>query len=214
MEDFKLQTAEGTINGRTYGTMSAPLVTGIHGWSKRNGWHTWKPLLEPLGKSGFLALSLDMPGWGQSSAWGDDQLTVSEAIQCLLMVADSLSKDRFVLMGKSWGGGVAIQTALDHPERVAGLILTAPAFLQFGRLGDISQPVLLAWAEDDPVIPVKYAENFRNSIPDVELVLYETGGHSAAQTNSADFATRAIRFLQQLTGWSNENHAEAKSQSM
>ncbi len=214
MEEFKLQTKQGIISGRANGTMSAPLVMGLHGWSKRNGWQTWKSFLEPLGTSGFFALSVDLPGWGQSAAWGKEQLTVGEAMQCMLLIADSLSKEQFVLMGKSWGGGVAIQTALDHPDRIAGLILTAPAFLQIDRLGDIKQPVLLSWAKDDPVIPVKYAEIFQNSIPRAELVLYETGGHNAAQANSANFTPRAIRFLQQLTGWIEEDHAAPKSQSM
>jgi pimeloyl-ACP methyl ester carboxylesterase len=211
LEEFRLQFEKGIINGRANGAIAAPLVMGIHGWSNRNGWHTWISLLEPLGRAGFFAVSLDMPGWGQSSAWGDEQLTVGEATQCLIMIADNLRKDRFVLMGKSWGGGVAIQTALDHADRVAGLILTAPAYLQFDRLGDIRQPVLLAWAKDDPVIPVRYATKFQASIPDAEVVLYETGGHNAAQANSTNFAPRAIRFLQLLTGWSEADHADQHS---
>jgi hypothetical protein len=26
---------------------AGPLVLGLHGWSQRNGWHTWEPLIAP-----------------------------------------------------------------------------------------------------------------------------------------------------------------------
>ena len=204
LEEYWLQIAREVIFGQYNGPLTGPLVLGVHGLSKRNGWHTWGSLLEPLGQAGFLALSLDLPGWGQSSAWGSDSLSPGDAVQCLMSIANNLKKDNFVVMGKSWGGAVAIQAAIDFPERVNGLILTAPAFLQYDRLGLVSQPVLLVWSQDDPVIPVKYAKTIKDSIPDAELVIYEKGGHSAAPANSTDFAPRAIEFLHSLFGLSDK----------
>lgn len=37
----------------------------------------------------------------------------------------STGVERAVLVGHSWGGGVALQIALDHPEQVAGLYLVS-----------------------------------------------------------------------------------------
>jgi pimeloyl-ACP methyl ester carboxylesterase len=56
-------------------------------------------------------------------------------------------------MGKSWGGGVALQTALDHPERVEKLILTAPALSALTGWR-ILPAGFAGLGEDDPVIPI------------------------------------------------------------
>ena len=37
----------------------------------------------------------------------------------------STGVERAVLVGHSWGGGVALQMVLDHPEQVAGLCLVS-----------------------------------------------------------------------------------------
>jgi pimeloyl-ACP methyl ester carboxylesterase len=107
----------------------------------------------------------------------------------------ALSRESAVLMGKSWGGSVAIQTALAHPDKVSHLILSAPAYSSFPALQELRQPVLLAWAEDDPVIPYTYAAIFVEAAPQVQLESYPTGGHSAAPKNAAAFAPKAISFL-------------------
>jgi pimeloyl-ACP methyl ester carboxylesterase len=104
-------------------------------------------------------------------------------------------KETAVLMGKSWGGAVAIQTAMAHPNKITKLILTAPAYATYSALPTLTQPVLLAWAEDDPVIPIAYAAKFAEAAPNVQLQTYPTGGHSAAPKNAADFAPKAVEFL-------------------
>jgi pimeloyl-ACP methyl ester carboxylesterase len=99
------------------------------------------------------------------------------------------------MMGKSWGGGIALALALNYPERVDKLILTAPAFQQFSLLSNIKQPVLLAWAEDDPIIPIQTADEYVRGLHHCQLVTYSSGGHSAAPNNADDFARKAIKFL-------------------
>jgi pimeloyl-ACP methyl ester carboxylesterase len=59
----------------------------------------------------------------------------------------------------------------------------------------LQQPILLAWAEDDPVIPYQLANYFVAAAPGVELVTYPTGGHSAGPSNAEDFTKRMIAFL-------------------
>jgi pimeloyl-ACP methyl ester carboxylesterase len=98
-------------------------------------------------------------------------------------------------MGKSWGGNVVVETAVSHPNRVTHLILTAPAIRSPEMLAEISQPVLLAWAEDDPVISYQYATQIAAAIPNCQLESYSTGCHSAAPKNAADFTPKAIDFL-------------------
>lgn len=196
MEEIWIATEYGRVFVKAAGPKQGRLILGLHGWSQRNGWHTWEPLMAPMADAGFRVVSADMPGWGQSVPT-QGQVTGEDAMQCLLQMLDGLNVDEAVLMGKSWGGGVALQTAVTHPTRVSHLILTAPAIRNPNLLAQISQPVLMAWAEDDPVIPVSYAAQFAAAIPDCRLETYPTGGHSAAPKNAADFGPKAVKFLRE-----------------
>lgn len=195
LSDIFIKTDHTTIYGKLAGDPSAPLVLGVHGWSQRNGWRTWQPLLAPLADAGFCAVSVDMPGWGDSPAIDHLPLMGERAVDVVIDVMNGLQKETAVLMGKSWGGGVVINAALSHPERVTHLLLTAPAFRDFDKLHDLTQPVLLAWAEDDTVIPIGLAEEFVTAVPHIQFISYATGGHSAAPNNAADFAAKAIQMI-------------------
>jgi len=196
-EELFLDTAYGRVFAKSVGKASDPLVLGIHGWSQRNGWHTWEPLMAPLAAAGWWVVSVDMPGWGQSTAAQPGPLRTEQAVETVLSLLEQLQPGgTAVLLGKSWGGGVALMLALDDPARIDKLILTAPAFRDFARLPDLQQPVLMAWAEDDPVIPVAYTQQYQAAVPHLQLEIYPTGGHSAAQKNVADFAPKAVKFLQ------------------
>jgi pimeloyl-ACP methyl ester carboxylesterase len=195
MEEVWIETPSGRVHGQAAGKAADPLVLAIHGWSQRNGWHTWQPLLEPLAAGGFRVVSVDMPGWGQSPKWGNSPMIGEPAVGAVWAILDGLGAETAVLMGKSWGGGVALDAAMAEPERIRKLILTAPAFEGGLECLSVRQPVLLVWAEDDPTIPYRYAAGFVHALPQAQLVTYPTGGHSAAPNNAADFAPRAIRFL-------------------
>ena len=195
MNELIIETPRGAISSRAAGEPGLPLIVGIHGWSQRNGWHTWKPLMSPLASAGFFVVSIDMPGWGESSPWTMGTINNKTAIEVVAAVVDALDYDESTLMGKSWGGGIAISAALNHPATVTKLILTAPAFRNLDMLGQLSQPVLMAWAEDDPVIPYSYAAEYKNQISTLQFVSFPTGGHSAAQNNVEQFVPVAIEFL-------------------
>ena len=195
MREVNISTQYGKVYGQAAGAAGESLVLGVHGWSKRNGWHTWAPLLQPLGQAGFHAVSVDMPGWGNSPAWSAAQMDADTGVKALWEIITRLNSERASLMGKSWGGGIALEFALRHPNMVSSLILSAPAYRDFDRLKRLKQTVLLVWSKDDPVIPYRYSSSFQEVIPESSLVTYESGGHSAAPMNASDFAPLAIEFL-------------------
>lgn len=195
MHELSIPTEHGEVFGMASGSPDSRLVLAIHGRSQRNDWHTWQPLLEPLGRSGFYAVSVDLPGWGRSPRWPSVTIDIAYGATIVKAMVGGLKKDSAVLMGKSWGGGIALQAALDAPEFIDKVVLTAPFYLDFAGLALLSQPVLMAWSEDDPTIPYTFAAEFARVIPDIELVTYNSGGHSAAMQNAGDFAPRAVAFL-------------------
>ena len=68
----------------------------------------------------------DLPGYGQSAAWGH-ALGIPSLAWALLEVLDALDLERVVLVGNSMGGPVCLEVAHSAPERVAGVVLASPA---------------------------------------------------------------------------------------
>jgi pimeloyl-ACP methyl ester carboxylesterase len=68
----------------------------------------------------------DLPGYGQSAAWGH-VLGIPSLAWALLEVLDALDLERVVLVGNSMGGPVCLEVAHSAPDRVAGVVLASPA---------------------------------------------------------------------------------------
>lgn len=82
----------------------------------------WDPQWSALTRE-YRAVRLDLPGFGGSTLPARP-FAYHEAV---LRLMDHLEIGRAVLIGASFGGGVALDLALAAPERVHGLILAAPA---------------------------------------------------------------------------------------
>lgn len=96
----------------------------LHGFAMATD--TWKPWVKRLGRD-FRLISLDLPGFGLTRAPKDWPYSY----QAMAGVVDAFARakhlDRFSIAGSSMGGGVAWRYALNHPERVRGLILVDSA---------------------------------------------------------------------------------------
>jgi pimeloyl-ACP methyl ester carboxylesterase len=81
----------------------------------------WPPELRRL--EGTRVLAPDLPGHGRSPGAAAD--TIDQCAHTLLGWLDQLAVKRAVWAGHSMGGAIALQAALDSPERVAGLVLVS-----------------------------------------------------------------------------------------
>jgi pimeloyl-ACP methyl ester carboxylesterase len=69
---------------------------------------------------------IDRAGLGWSERKGRRGSSPAHQARMLRDVLDRLSIERAIIVGHSWGGTLAAAFALDHPQRVAGLVLLAP----------------------------------------------------------------------------------------
>jgi pimeloyl-ACP methyl ester carboxylesterase len=84
----------------------------------------WREVGEQLGAAGFDAVAYDRRGFVEVPPADRPFRHVDD----LIAVIDTVSPDVPAwLVGSSMGGGVALDAALAAPERVAGLVLLAPA---------------------------------------------------------------------------------------
>ena len=72
------------------------------------------------------AVAPDLRGHGRSEPPGDGDYSLAGMADDVAAVAETLGFQRFVLVGHSMGGGVALTYAGRHPDRVAGLVLLDP----------------------------------------------------------------------------------------
>lgn len=87
-----------------------------------------------LGNSASLStLSFDCRGHGRTEPIGPrEDLRFSVFADDLRVILDSLGFHRVVVGGISMGAGVALNFAIRYPARVAGLVLSRPAWLDTG----------------------------------------------------------------------------------
>jgi 3-oxoadipate enol-lactonase len=82
----------------------------------------WGPLL-PLLAERHRVIRYDERGYGRSPMWDGPYSPVDD----LISVMDAAGVDQAALVGASHGGRIAIQAAIERPERVSALVLVASA---------------------------------------------------------------------------------------
>jgi pimeloyl-ACP methyl ester carboxylesterase len=99
--------------------------------------------MEPLSTSGRV-IAYDRPAFGLTERpmegnWtGTNPYSVQGNVELLDGLMDELGVDKAILIGNSAGGEVAAAYAIEHPERVQGLVLVDPAVGK-GNRGPVPQ---------------------------------------------------------------------------
>jgi len=82
----------------------------------------WRKNIDELARC-FDVIAVDLKGYGYSDKPADGKYSREDIRQFVLDFMEALKVDRAILVGHSWGGGIAVDLALHHPERVEKLIL-------------------------------------------------------------------------------------------
>jgi haloalkane dehalogenase len=106
-----------------------PPVLCIHGYPESS--MMWSDLLPTLAESGRRAIAPDLPGYGnsppfRSGTWEDHTAAVEE-------FRSGLGLERVSLVVHDWGGLIGMRWACEHPDSVAGLVISNTGFFPDGR---------------------------------------------------------------------------------
>jgi pyruvate dehydrogenase E2 component (dihydrolipoamide acetyltransferase) len=109
------------------GAGEGPPVLFIHGFG--GDLYSWQFNQEALAES-HVTYALDLPGHGGSTKdLGSGQADVGALATAVIDFLDAKEIGKAHLVGHSLGGAIALDLALNHPERVASATLLCPAAL-------------------------------------------------------------------------------------
>ena len=109
-----------TVHYRDEGPRDAPAIVLLHG--SNADLHTWDAWTAALTDT-YRVIRFDQIGHGLTGADPAGDYAPRSFADDVGRMADELGVARFVLAGNSMGGGIALDYALRHPERVGGLVL-------------------------------------------------------------------------------------------
>ncbi|MEX0847594.1 MAG: alpha/beta fold hydrolase [Ilumatobacteraceae bacterium] len=112
---------QGRPAGYSVAGQGMPVVF-LHGWALAQ--HTYRDVIENIAAQGCRVIAPSMPGFGGSADLPGDAFSISGYAQWVADLLDALEIDEpAVVVGHSFGGGVAIRLAHDHPGRARSLVL-------------------------------------------------------------------------------------------
>lgn len=190
------------IHYQQVGENSDSLIFLLHGFGAST--YSWQKVMDPLCEYGAV-LAYDRPAFGLT-----ERVVLSEDIEInpykmdyqpeiVVNFIDEELTEKVILIGNSAGGTVAIQTALDYPDKISALILVSPAVFEgggapswikpllnlphFNRLGPILvrsirerglELLELAWHDPQKITELDY-ENYQKplSVDNWDLALWE-----------------------------------------
>ena len=125
MAELSIESAGVTLSGEEAGE-GTPVIL-LHGLTATRRYVVMGS--KGLERDGHRVIAYDARGHGTSTPAPDaGAYTYDFLARDLLAVLDDRGIERAVLAGSSMGGQTAVRFALDHPERVAGLVVITPAF--------------------------------------------------------------------------------------
>ncbi len=97
-------------------------VVMLHGWAL--GQHTYRSVIETIAGQGCQVIAPSLPGFGGSADLPGDTFSLRGYAQWVADLLDSLEiEEPAVVVGHSFGGGVAVRFAHDFRPRVRSLVL-------------------------------------------------------------------------------------------
>jgi pimeloyl-ACP methyl ester carboxylesterase len=166
----------------------------LHGWAL--GQHSYREVIEAVADRGCRVIAPSLPGFGGTADLPDKRFSLSGYAQWVADFVAALDiTEPMVVIGHSFGGGVAIRLAHDHPVLVRSLVLVnsigGSAWRRGRTLRSMAERPLWDWGLHFPsdVWPVRQATRVLPVL--AEDVLPNLVRHPRALVKVGNLARRA-----------------------
>jgi haloalkane dehalogenase len=120
---------------REAGPADGPAALLLHGYPQSS--YMWRDLLPELADVGWRALAPDLAGFGDSPA--EPGATWERHVEAVEAFRSEHGIERCVPIVHDWGGLIGLRWACDHPDAVAGLVISSSGFFADGRWHGMAQ---------------------------------------------------------------------------
>ena len=153
---------------------TTPTLVLLHYYGEGASNAMWEAATFAAARSaGVRVIAPSFPGWGQSG--GSRQSAKAEpkgfnskggAVETVTHLLDYFGVRKAVLLGFDWGGGVALQYALEKPNRVGGIVFWNGSYRELDALKPLCRMrvPLACCAEPSEWFPKRKAEAFAQAI--------------------------------------------------
>lgn len=121
-----IKTEKGTIHVSIWGDENDIPVVMTHGMAAWGG--LWEETARELASNNYRVIAIDQTPFGFSSRENNDYSRSQQAARLDALVTAMDLKD-YILIGHSYGGGVAMESALRYPDAMIGLVLISPVLV-------------------------------------------------------------------------------------
>lgn len=121
-----IKTEKGTVHVSIWGDENDIPVVMTHGMAAWGG--LWEETARELANNNYRVIAIDQTPFGFSSRENSNYSRSEQAARLDALVTAMDLKD-YILIGHSYGGGVAMETALRYPEAMVALVLISPVMV-------------------------------------------------------------------------------------
>jgi pimeloyl-ACP methyl ester carboxylesterase len=136
-----IDTVHGQIHYRSAGNKASTPLVMLH--TNPGSSAMLEPLITPMSHYGWV-VAPDTPGLGDSSELPQADPTIEDYAQATMQAINGLGIDGFNVYGNHTGANIALELAVQHPDRVKKVILDGIAFYT----PEMKQDLLAHYAPD------------------------------------------------------------------
>jgi pimeloyl-ACP methyl ester carboxylesterase len=185
-----LETGWGQVHLRE-AVGGGPLVVLMHRVSSASS--QFEPLLVPLAELGYHVVSMDLPGYGRSDRPPMPEVSLAWYGDAAVEVITALGYRSAWLLGTKTGVSVALQAAVDHPDRVDGMVLWSVPYFDADMVNYLANEISAKYGPDGAGIMERWTSIYRSCPPELaeSVAARELGEMVLASANHA-IAHRAL----------------------
>ncbi|RMG26959.1 MAG: alpha/beta fold hydrolase [Methanobacteriota archaeon] len=191
LQSHFVKTSSGEFHFKTFEDLdeTKPYAIFIHGAHRQlqNALY-WQPLAGRI-KESFNPFFVDLLGHGESEFHDSPNRISPEQqiiglLELIMHLQTTYTVGALTLVGRSYGGYIAMKIADELPHRINGLFLIAPAVNSeiIALLNGWKNPVSVFWDSKDPVVNISNFSYILSALPQAKL--YAIGSPASFNTFS------------------------------